>query len=80
VPFNDHFMKTPTFGICEVFHPSSSDSPYVGGHGYSFCFNDGRTFEIAINHYPRRITIKKWCDVSLDEFLEIMKNECHSLF
>jgi hypothetical protein len=35
-------------------------------------FNDGRVFEIVIGHYPRKITIKRWCNVTLDEFLAIM--------
>jgi hypothetical protein len=55
------------------------DSPYAGGNGYNFYFNDGRVFEIVVNHFPRRISIKRWCDVTLDEFLAVTKNAYETL-
>jgi hypothetical protein len=79
MPFDGHFMLTPTLGIYEVFYPSSSDSEFAGGHGYCFCFSDGRVFEIIVNHYPRRLTIKKWCNVSKEEFSMIMLEVYNSL-
>jgi hypothetical protein len=55
------------------------DSLYAGGNGYNFYFNDGRVFEIVVNHFPRRISIKRWCNVTLDEFLAIMKSAYETL-
>jgi hypothetical protein len=64
--FNDREMEMPNEGrfsistawsIYQVNYLSSMDSPYAGGNGYNFYFNDGRVFEIVVNHFPRRILI-----------------------
>jgi hypothetical protein len=73
------FCISSAWSIYTTPYPTSMDSPYAGGEGYIFCFNDGRVFEIVVNHYPRRITIKRWCNVTLDEFLATMKNTYDSL-
>ena len=73
------FKLTPAFAIYEVNYPSAMDSPYAGGHGFDFHFNDGRVFEIVINHFPRKLTIKRWCSVTLDEFLAMMTAVFNSL-
>jgi hypothetical protein len=79
MPKEGKFSISTAWSIYEVNYPSSMDSPYAGGNGYNFYFNDGRVFEIVVNHFPRRISIKRWCNVTLDEFLSIMKHAYETL-
>jgi hypothetical protein len=79
MPSEGKFSISTACSIYEVNYPSLMDSPYAGGNGYNFYFNDGRVFEIVVNHFPRRISIKRWCNVTLDEFLAIMKSAYETL-
>jgi hypothetical protein len=67
------------FTIYESFMPCTEESDYPGCHAFNFFFSDGRVTELIICKYPRRIAIKRWCDVTLNEFLAIMKKVYESL-
>jgi hypothetical protein len=57
-PSEGRISISTAWSVYECYYSVDMDSPYAGGRGYSFMFNDGRTFEIVVNHYPRKITIK----------------------
>ena len=73
-------IQLPTaWEVLHVHYPIGMESPYEGGNGFVFNFNDGRVFEIVNQHFPRRITFKRWCPVTLDEFHNIMTEAFNTL-
>jgi hypothetical protein len=72
MPGKRSFSRPTLWAICGTKHPTDTDSLYTGGKVFNFYSNEVRWSEIAVNHFPRQVTVQRWSRVTIDGFLDTM--------